>query len=471
LARLAVVLRRFRLKNFKAWRDTGSVELAPLTILFGTNSSGKSSINHLLMLLRQTVRSPDRKSVLDLGDPESPVQLGSFRDLIFDHRTKEPLGIDLEWDLPGELTVRDPISRKRWSGDGLAFRGEIRQAASGRTLQSAGFSYRLLTASEEQLRVDFERDVKREDRWQINSSPYDLIRTKGRAWELPKPVHFYGFPNEASVYFQNSAFLGDLELAFEDRLEALSYLGPIRQPPARIYPWAGSVPEDVGWRGENAINALLAGADRRYNWTAKARTKSLEQIVASWLKRLGLITSFQVSEIAPGRSEYEVRVRARPKSAEVKLTDVGFGVSQVLPVVAQAFYAPANSTVLMEQPEIHLHPRAQSVLGDLLLDAVTARENSTGRGVQMLVESHSEHLLRRIQRRIAEEKVDPNQVALYFCYSSPEGSAMDRLEVDTFGDILNWPPDFFGDELEDVSVQAEVGMQRRMKIIEADDRH
>lgn len=464
------MLRRFRFRNFKAWRDTGPVELAPLTILFGTNSSGKSSINHLLMLLRQTVRSPDRKSVLDLGDPESPVQLGSFRDLIFDHRTKEPLGIDLLWDLPSELTVRDPISRKRWTGDQLAFQGEIREAASGRTLQSAGFSYGLVSGTGEQVMVDFERDQKREDRWQLVSSPYDLVRTKGRAWELPKPVHFYGFPNEASVYFQNSAFLGDLELAFEGRLENLSYLGPIRQPPARIYPWAGSVPEDVGWRGEHAINALLAGADRRYNWTAKARTKSLEQIVATWLKRLGLISAFQVSEIAPDRSEYEVRVRARPKSAEVKLTDVGFGVSQVLPVVTQAFYAPANSTVLMEQPEIHLHPRAQSVLGDLLVEAVTARENSADRNVQMIVESHSEHLLRRIQRRIAEEKVDPSQVALYFCYSGQEGSAMDRLEVDAFGDILNWPPDFFGDELEDVSVQAEVGMQRRMKILEADDR-
>lgn len=469
MARLALMLRQFRFRNFKAWRDTGPVELAPLTILFGTNSSGKSSINHLLMLLRQTVRSPDRKSVLDLGDPESPVQLGSFRDLIFDHRTKESLGIDLHWDLPSELTVRDPISRKRWAGDQLAFSGEVRQAASGRTLQSGGFSFGLVAGSAEQLRVDFERDKKREDRWQLVSSPYDLIRTKGRAWELPKPVHFYGFPNEASVYFQNSAFLGDLELAFEGRLENLSYLGPIRQPPARIYPWAGSVPEDVGWRGENAINALLAGADRRYNWTAKARTKSLEQIVATWLKRLGLISAFQVSEIAPDRSEYEVRVRARPKSAEVKLTDVGFGVSQVLPVVTQVFYAPANSTVLMEQPEIHLHPRAQSVLGDLLLEAVTARENSADRNVQVIVESHSEHLLRRIQRRIAEEKVDPSQVALYFCYSGQDGSAMDRLEVDAYGDILNWPPDFFGDELEDVSVQAEVGMQRRMKILEADD--
>lgn len=464
------MLRRLRIKNFKAWQDTGSVELAPLTVLFGANSSGKSSINHLLMLLRQTVRSPDRKSVLDLGDPESPVQVGSFRDFIFDHRTEDALGIELDWELPSPIPVRDPISRHRWSGDVLAFQGSIHQAASGRTLQSEGFSYRLLSGSQEELRVDFLRDSKRSDRWQIRSAPYDLIRNQGRAWELPKPVHFYGFPNEASVYFQNSAFLGDLELAFEGRLETMSYLGPIRQPPARTYLWSGSTPEDVGWKGENAVNALLAGADRRFNWRAKARTKSLEEIVATWLKRLGLIASFDVTEIAPDRSEYEVRVRARQRSAEVKLTDVGFGVSQVLPVVTQAFYAPPRSTVLMEQPEIHLHPRAQSELGDLLIEAVSAREDGANRNIQLLVESHSEHLLRRIQRRVAEERIDPRQIALYFCYSGPSGSALERLELDSFGDILNWPPDFFGDELEDVATQADVGMQRRLRIREASDR-
>jgi len=201
----------------------------------------------------------------------------------------------------------------------------------------------------------------------------------------------------------------------------------------------------------------------------KAITSAVERVVGEWLGRMGLRTSFDVSEIAPDRNEYEVKVRAGKRSAEVKLTDVGFGVSQVLPVVAQAFYAEPGSTVLMEQPEIHLHPRAQSELGDLLIDAITARENSEPRNVQLIVESHSEHLLRRIQRRVAEEKIDASEVALYFCYSGSSGSAIDRLEMDSFGDILNWPPDFFGDELEDVAVQAEVGMQRRLKLRDASD--
>jgi predicted ATPase len=449
------VLRRLRLENFKAWQDTGVLQLAPLTILFGSNSSGKSSVNHLLMMLRQTVRSPDRRSVVDLGDSTSPVQLGAFRDVIFGHDTSRELGFEMDWDMPTPIHVR-------YSGQRLHFSASIRQAPTGRTLQSEGFEYAL--SNDDMLRVDYRRDERRTDRWRILTENYDLKRAPGRAWELPKPVQFYGFPAEASLYFQNSAFLADLELALEARLEALSYLGPIRQPPARLYSWAGTVPEDVGWRGENAIQAILAGANRRYNWTPKARTKPLASVVGEWLSRMGLVSSFEVSEIAPERNEYEVRVRAGRRSSVVQLTDVGFGISQVLPVITQAFYAPPGSTVLIEQPEIHLHPRAQSELGDLLIAAIKAREDSRPRDVQLVIESHSEHLLRRIQRRIAERTVEPDEIALYFCYPGPNGSSIDRLELNAYGDILNWPPDFFGDELEDVAVQAEVGMQRRLRL-------
>jgi predicted ATPase len=465
------VLRYLRIANFKAWSDTGAVRLAPLTVLFGVNSSGKSSIHHLLMMLRQTIRSPDRRSVLDLGDAEAPVRLGGFRDVIFAHDTDRELAFETAWTLPAALAVRDPRSRQRYSGSHLLFRAKVRQAPGGRTLQSEGFEYALRDDERLVLAARFARDERRPDRWRIHTRNYDLVRTQGRAWELPKPIQFYGFPNEASVYFQNSAFLADLELALEDRFESLSYLGPLRQPPARLYSWAGTVPEDVGWRGENAVQAILAGEDRRFNWKPRSPTKPLVRVVGDWLSRMGLIEAFDVAEIGPERSEYEVRVRARRRSAEVKLTDVGFGVSQVLPVVAQAFYAPAESTVLMEQPEMHLHPRAQSELGDLLIAAITAREDGRPRNVQVIVESHSEHVLRRIQRRVAEEVISPEDVALYFCYPGPSGSVIDELEVNRFGDIVNWPPDFFGDELGDVAVQADIGMQRKLALRARSDRN
>ena len=458
------MLRRLRIENFKAWKDTGHLDLAPLTILFGPNSSGKSSINHLLMLLKQTLRSPDRNSVLDLGDANSPVNLGSFRDLIFRHDLKNRLAFDLEWELDSPLEIRDPRSRRRFSGDRLSFSAEIRQPERSRTAQSEGFTYALAEGEFRQLAVSMRRDPKRTARWRLESKEYDFVRTTGRAWELPRPVQFYGFPNEALVYFQNSAFISDLELNLEANIGGLSYLGPLRSAPERRYLWTGSVPEDVGLHGANAVPALVSARGRSFNWKPKQRTVPLEAVVATWLQRMGLIADFDVAEIAPDSGLFEVHVRVTGRSPTVKLTDVGFGVSQVLPVVVQVFYAQPNSTVLIEQPELHLHPSVQASLADLFIDAIRARERSAPRRVQLIVESHSEHLLRRLLRRIAEERLHPHDVAMYFATQGGKGSIVERLEIDEYGDVLNWPPDFFGNELEDVAIQAEAGIQRRLKV-------
>lgn len=460
------VLRELRIRNFKAWRDTGTIELAPLTIFFGSNSSGKSSINHFLMMLRQTAQSPDRNNVFDYGDDNAAVRLGSFRDIVFQHDLDNELSFMTNWQLPSSITVRDPLSRKRYTGDHLTFRAAARQLPGSRVRapQSEGFSYELLSTAETPLAVAIERDESRSNRWRIEAQNYELVREKGRAWELPKPVQFYGFPSEALVYYQNTAFLSDLELHLEERLSSISYLGPLRSHPERLYNWTGNEPDGVGSRGRDAVQALLAASDRSLNWRPRSPRIPFQEVIARRLERMGLVDSFSVDEIAPDRNEYEVTVKTQPTSEPVRLTDVGFGVSQVLPVVVQSFYARPASTVLMEQPELHLHPAVQAQLADLFVAAITAREEGEERGVQLVVESHSEHLLRRLQRLIAEEKLSEDQVALYFCYPGSEGSAIDRLEVDTFGDVLNWPPDFFGDEIEDVAVQARVGMQRRMKL-------
>lgn len=461
------MLQRLRLRNFKAWRDTGEIELAPLTIFFGSNSSGKSSINHFLMMLRQTVRSADRNNVFDFGDASAAVSLGSFRDVIFAHDTENELSFESRWQLAAPLRLRDPRSGQRYAGAMLGFAASARQAGErDRAVQLEDLAYELsdLKTGKLELGAALVRDDKRTDRWRLDTTNYDTVRSPGRRWELPKPVQFYGFPAEAQLYFQNTAFLSDLELTLEERLNSISYLGPLRSPPQRLYSWSGNDPLDVGWQGQNAIQAILAARDRRLNWKWRSPTKPFAQVIAEWLVNLGLLHSFAVEEIAPDRDEYDVIVKTSKDSEGVRLTDVGFGVSQVLPVVVQAFYAAKNSTVLMEQPEIHLHPAVQAALADLFIAAISSREDSESRGVQLVVESHSEHLLRRLLRRIAEEQITEKEVALYFCYPGPNGSDMDRLEVDSFGNILNWPADFFGDEVEDVAVQAEVGMQRKLAL-------
>jgi predicted ATPase len=123
-------------------------------------------------------------------------------------------------------------------------------------------------------------------------------------------------------------------------------------------------------------------------------------------------------------------------------------------------FANPHTTIILEQPEIHLHPRVQTALADLFIEAIQSREDGTDRSIQLIIESHSEHFLRRLQRRVAEGVVKPKQVALYFCHTKGEGAALDPLEVNMFGEIVNWPEDFFGDEMGELAARMAAAAQR-----------
>jgi predicted ATPase len=194
----------------------------------------------------------------------------------------------------------------------------------------------------------------------------------------------------------------------------------------------------------------------------KKKHFSFGEFIAQWLKDLGVIESFVVKPVAAGRKEYEVLVKTHANASEVKITDVGFGVSQVLPALVQAFYCPPNSTLWMEQPEIHLHPQVQAELADVFISATKAREHGKPRNVQLIVESHSEHFLNRLQRRVAEGELTPSDVAVYFCKRSGSSTLLEPLRLNEFGEIENWPANFFGDEMADISGRTLAAMGRKI---------
>ncbi len=203
----------------------------------------------------------------------------------------------------------------------------------------------------------------------------------------------------------------------------------------------------------------------------------------------------------------------------MELPDIGFGISQVLPVLVQCDYAPEGSIILIDQPEVHLHPYAQSALADVMIDVIKKRN------IQLVIETHSEHFLRRLQRRIAEDELSQDKVSAYFAninnlvplaevepkiskriqnllkdkgISSANDlvrvplrtllevpgvgevtanelqekakknlearrAKLERLEIDEFGNIQNWPENFFGDEMGDITAQARAAMEKRMQ--------
>lgn len=451
------MISRLRAKNFKSWRDTKDLRFAPLTGLFGSNSSGKTSIMQILLLLKQTVESPDRKRVLHTGDDRSLVDLGTFFDIMYAHKSEDPLELSISWKLGSPLKVVDPErgGRVLFETSTLSFATAVQAEADRAVVNSFGYEF---DGHHFGMRRKENGVASGRERYELETGNYPAKRVPGRAWPLPAPVKCYGFPDEALGYYQNTGFLSDLVLAFESMLSNMRYLGPLRDYPKRNYVWAGERPLDVGRRGEQAIAALLAaraeqlqsgrgvGKGRRY--------KAIEARILEWMQKMGVVHSFTLRPIAENRKDYEVRVRFNPGAPEVLITDVGFGVSQLLPVLVLCYYAPEGSTILLEQPEIHLHPAVQAWLADVLIDVAVERQ------VQVAVESHSEHLLRRLQRRVAEGRISNEQTALYFCKMSEGYSTIEELDLDDHGQIRNWPQGFFGDETEDLLAMVEAAAKQ-----------
>ncbi|MFN7826953.1 MAG: DUF3696 domain-containing protein [Acidobacteriota bacterium] len=468
------MLKQLRIKNFKGWKDTGPIRLAPITLFFGANSSGKSSIGQFLMMLKQTVEYPDRKAVFYPGGRNSAVQLGSYQEMVFRRDRNNRIAFDYQWSLPETMRVKDPLTGQVFAGQDLDFSAEVElNEATHHLLQVSRFKYRLLDEDTLSFSIELSRDPAKLDQpgYSTAAESYHLVRKQRHAWAIKNVVRFYGFPDEVVAYYKNADFVQDLNLAQEKLFNSISYLGPLRTKAERLYTWGGVTPESVGFAGENTVAAILAARDRKISLGYKRPAKPIEEIIALKLREMGLIEDFKVNPISEQRQEYEVRICINKGSKDgVDLPDVGFGISQVLPVLVQCFYAPAGSIIIIEQPEIHLHPSAQAALADVMIDVINSREDGKDRGIQLIIETHSEHFLRRLQRRIAEDAIPEEKVSAYFANINKSPATLESLQIDMFGNIKNWPENFFGDEMGDITGHARAALQKRiLKTREAEE--
>ena len=452
----SAMLTYLRLKNFKSWKDTGDIALRPITAIFGANSSGKSALIQALLLLKQTAEASDSNLTFHFGGSNALANLGDFGSLVHQHDRSSAVEVSLGW----ESTSRHvPLKRLGLSQANDPSHLEFTVRADQRRGSDAPVSTELMVYRLGNAEFGMRR--------QSGGTAFDLI-TGGVAIQsrlgespaplpIPRPVKCYGFPTEAQLQFRGAIVLSHLTFALEQCLRDIYYLGPLRAQPQRDYRWSGARPTDVGRAGELAVDAVL-GSHRTNGHGSNSPSMfelALEQQVSDLFVELGLLHKFHVEQIGDNPL-YQVKVKQSETSPEALITDVGFGISQILPVLVLCFYAPRGSTVILEQPEIHLHPAVQSALGDVLIAARQRRD------VQIIVESHSEHLLRRLQRRIAEEKLPESDLGAYFCENDGAESKLTTLELDPYGSITNWPNDFFGDDFGEIAKMSKAELRRRM---------
>lgn len=270
--------------------------------------------------------------------------------------------------------------------------------------------------------------------------PFSSLTTIGAAslWQLNFQ---FGLDSRFGIRLPKSRepSLSDIALRsgaiLEGLLRKVFPLGPFRRAPQRWYVFSGTTPENVGVLG-NSLPDLLY------------RKPELVDSTNSWLKRLDIGYRLQVQPLG-GRDKdlFEVRLqdtRRRP-AVDVALSDVGYGISQILPFIVQGLTAK-EEIITIEQPEVHIHPRLQADLGDLLIEAIQEPRRN-----QFIIETHSEHLALRLQRRVRERIITPKDISVVYVSRGPSGATVQSLRVDEEGDFIDdFPGGFFPERLREL---------------------
>lgn len=224
------------------------------------------------------------------------------------------------------------------------------------------------------------------------------------------------------------------------------------------------------------------GAPRRYYFTdfaneendqktgfvsVLAEDENVRKAVSDWMERFSL--KIEVKKLAD--TLHRLLVEERGLNLGLDITDVGFGISQVLPIIVKGFCAPPDSLTFIEQPEAHLHPKMQSELADLFLEMAGLASNRRNREPirpsdgtikrRFIIETHSEYLLKRLRLRIAQGLVQPDDVAIYFLSRSGEGATeLSRTKVEGDGNF-DWPAEFYATDLRDNIEFIKASLDRR----------
>ena len=497
------------LRNFKAFGDEmQEAPLSKITLIYGPNSGGKSSIIQALLLLKQSLQADYNKRFehykRELVLRGELVDLNSFQSLLHKHVDDRNLCLSLTYtdlDIDDDsakfciemaFSERDgtthvsEVSYKITSSnnDKALFEAAMDMDSYGTILGHNGVPFyekdavpisilgvgglkgsnlylseylpTLCLPELEEIR-DQECDKKLlraeqlgelRDLVEAQNSTSALLNARDRARSTPVDENF-GRSLERIELNSNEVFAlrpENIPQEYERHLHSLNYLGPLRSAPQRIYRRSREYDPLTGWtgtRGEHSANVLLGGSlvGTTMQWNVK-------QDVNRWFDTFEIPYQLEIMHLGDAddlAGEYiTIALRDSRTDTWVTLADVGYGINQILPVIIEGIASHKGSIICVEQPEIHLHPRLQANIADLMIDTIADKREVNK---QWIVETHSELLVRRIQTRIAQGDISPSDVSVLYVDPDDddcEGSAIKQLRLDDNGYWLDeWPDGFF----------------------------
>jgi predicted ATPase len=405
---------KIAVRGFKSIADEQQIELRPLTLLAGANSSGKSSIMQPILLLKQTLEAPSDPGALLLDGPN--VHFTSADQLLSRlPRKKRTLNLRVKMGLSSGRQLEVVFKRAKDVGFEITAMESSYDVKTMRIVPDM--------SHDEILGVLIESD------WRFSTE-----FLQGRRWSVHRDRCFLSLRAG-----EDRRFLGvsSISLAGEliSCLQALIHLPGLRGNPQRTYP-------------KRAVGPFFAGAFDDYVASIVAQWQSNDDLrltlLGASLEDMGL--TWKVEAQSVDDTQVELRVGRLPHGGQgeehdlVNIADVGVGMSQSLPVVVALVAAEPGQVVYLEQPEIHLHPRAQRRLAHVLADAAN-------RGVIVVAETHSSLLLREVQTLVATGKLATDKVKLHWFQRQADGhTVVTAADLDENGAFGDWPEDF--DEVE-----------------------
>lgn len=501
------MLSNINLKNFKSFKNLDNLRIKPITVLCGTNSCGKSSILQSILLLKQTKESrSSNQSVLLNG---KYVHLGDIDNVIYGNNANEIISLVYQYDFTTEEYYRNrnvrhrpsivnllryflpsDLRRKKGATYSITFSIDLRVAEKNKgyikTADVDKYKVSITTKTQNGKRNDGGAEaslVRNNDNsfdiaWKnipnpnSNSGLGDYIKDGGVKKLAVNFINLYpliDIRNTAGnedlferMPYQVHNFFRAIDDFITNMSEEVTYVGPLREEPSRRYIYENEVLE-IGTKGENAAYIYQTEQDEsigdhflfnQYDdcFIKKADVK-LRDGLNHWLKLMnikGFKPDYQ-SEII------RLKMDANSKSdIRVNIADVGFGVSQIFPILLEGLRMPKNGTLLLEQPEIHLHPNLQMQMADYFISLALSKKN-------IIIETHSDHIINRLVRRIVEGKEShlESLISIYFVSNGDNGAYLEEVVIDPLRGIANWPDGFFDQTATEQEKIILAGIKRR----------
>ncbi|MEL0590950.1 MAG: AAA family ATPase [Planktothrix rubescens PR222] len=425
---------KISVSGYKSIANPCSIEIQNLTILSGANSSGKSSIMQPLLLLKQTLEATYDPGALLLNGAN--VKFTSTEQVFSKLSSKKYKDFSIETEINQSSSIRLNFYKTTKNID-------IKQMV-----------YQENGEPEAVFRTDMTpEEIEKNLPKQVKKIYQDLSSKINNDHEFSKMIYFNVerircflevklLINQDHKSIPQTFFSFTRSGLFQKYIRDIIHVPGLRGNPERTYP-VTAIGEQFPGTFENYVASVIN------NWqiTKSSKLKDL----ARYLKILGLTGKVDTKQI--NDTQVEIRVARLPcnfnpktKSTEmVSIADVGFGVSQTLPALVALLVAEPEQLVYLEQPEIHLHPRAQAALADILIE-------SANRGVRVVIETHSDLILKRIQSLVAEDRIKPDKVKLHWFTRDQEGCTnITTADLDKAGTFGDWPEDFSEVDLQEES--------------------